>query len=109
MAAFFFESFVPFAFARATSSLANASLRTFTRGPFPERKTEDVSSADRTLCAEMFKPARVLPAPGTPVTKHMDLSPSFLEVSIISATQEEVTPRFQAPASDREMSSTVWP
>jgi len=53
-----------------------------------------------------FKPTRVFPAPGTPVTKTMDFSRFALERSMISSTPTDVTRRFLAPASLREIAST---
>jgi hypothetical protein len=48
----------------------------------------------RPLRVAMFKPAKVLPAPGTPVTKQIALSFFALAVSMICSSSCVVAPRF---------------
>ena len=68
-----FFTFSPCLFDTTTLSRARASLNTSTNGPFPERKTacSDLSSLCQLFAK--FNPARVFPAPGTPVTKQIAL------------------------------------
>src|SRR3989344_7949468 len=54
-------------------------------------------------------PIRVFPAPGTPVTKHMDLRDLAFESRIISDIVSDVWLRFTAFASLREISLTECP
>lgn len=55
-----------------------------------------------------FKPTRVLPAPGTPVTKHM----AFLLLALASPIRldiaTDVRARFFSPASLLDKSATEW-
>ena len=62
-------------------------------------------SDDREVA--MLSPARVLPAPGTPVTKQILFSLSNLDFSITEKISSVVSARFLAPESERAISSTV--
>ena len=61
------------------SSLANASCKTSTRGPFPDKNTACSSSSKFCVSFAMFNPANVFPAPGIPVRKHIDFSLFFYD------------------------------
>ena len=50
----------------------SASCKTSTSGPLPERNTACSSSAIFCLSTAILRPARVFPAPGTPVIKQID-------------------------------------
>jgi hypothetical protein len=54
-----------------------------------------------------FSPTSVFPAPGTPVRKTMAFSRLARDRSMISSTATDVTFRFFAPASCRDIESTV--
>ena len=99
------RTFSPCCLRRATSSRVKASRSTATNGPFPERKTACVGSSSSRRVAK-FKPTRVFPAPGTPVTKQIRLRPFACASSTSSSTRLEVTCRFCAPASNRAIAST---
>jgi len=66
-------SLLVFDFFLKTSSLIKDSLRTSTNGPFPDKKTEYSSSFGFEFEVAILRPTKVFPAPGTPVTKHIDL------------------------------------
>jgi hypothetical protein len=72
-----------------------------------ERKTALASPISRRLVAT-FSPMRVFPAPGTPVTNTIALCRPILALSMTSSTAFDVTVRFFAPASLREIASTLW-
>jgi len=55
----------------------------------------------------MLRPARVFPAPGTPVMKQIDFLFSNLDWSIISEIVSEVAPRLIVPESDLDISLTL--
>ena len=88
-------------------SLAKASLRTSTKGPFPDRNTACSDSSILILSLAMFSPASVFPAPGTPVTKHIVFKFSFFDFSIIRFKQLAVFDRLIAPESCLEISLTL--
>ena len=90
---------------RADSSRTSASWSTATSGPFPERKTARDSPKSRRRVATS-SPTNVFPAPGTPVTKTIAFRPCRFAPSIMLSTAAEVTLRFVAPASWREIAST---
>src|SRR5690606_33764654 len=75
----------------------------------PDKNT--ACSPTSILCRSLaiFNPARVFPAPGTPVTKQIDFCCAVFECSIISAIAADVLLRFIAPESDREISRTLCP
>jgi hypothetical protein len=50
----------------------------------PDKKTAYSSAAVCKRWTEIFKPASVFPAPGTPVTKQIDFLRFLLEESMIS-------------------------
>ena len=97
----------PFCFAVSTESLVKASLKTSTNGPFPERNTECSDSSFFSLSFAIFKPARVFPAPGTPVRKQIDFSFLVFAASIILLIIAAVRERLIALESLREISSTL--
>jgi len=100
-----FLTFSPCCFRRATSSRVSASRSTATSGPLPERNTACVGWSTSRRVAK-FKPTKVFPAPGTPVTKQMHLRRLTWASSTNSSIRLEVTCRFWAPASKRAMAST---
>jgi hypothetical protein len=55
-----------------------------------------------------FKPTRVFPAPGTPVTKQIAFFRSVFARSIRTDIATEVRARFFSPASLRDSSATEW-
>ena len=57
----------------------------------------------------MLRPTSVLPAPGTPVTKQIDLHAFARECSITPAMDSDVVLRLMAVASLREISATECP
>src|SRR5262249_14413876 len=78
--------------------------------PIPREKNR-VSMLTRLLLESFvatFSPARVFPAPGTPVTRQIDFLPWAFDFWMISSMQVVVRPRFCAPASERAISSTRW-
>ena len=103
-----FRALPPRARTRSTSSRVSASRSTATSGPFPERNTAWVGSRSSRRRVATFIPTRVLPAPGTPVTKTTSFVPPARASSMIPSTRAEVTDRFLAPASFLEMASTEW-
>ena len=99
------EPFCCSSFWRFTSSRVNASRRTLTRGPLPDKNTACVSSpAGRRVAT--FRPTNVFPAPGTPVTKQMRLRLSDCASSTSSSIRREVRFKFLAPASNLAIAST---
>ena len=82
------------------------SWRILTRGPFPERKTLWWASALSMYFVAILSPTRVLPAPGTPVTKQIDFRPRSLASRTISEIASDVWLELIAPASLREISAT---
>ena len=65
----------PLSFALATLSLAKASDKTVTRGPLPDKKIVSLPTPIALdLSVAILRPTKVLPAPGTPVTKQIALS-----------------------------------
>ena len=95
----FCQPHLRYAFTCSFISLESASLRTATKGPLPDGKRH--VRPDGHSFAELRKPASVLPAPGTPVTKQMLFVRALFEYSITSAIAEAVKVRFLAPASLR--------
>ena len=73
-------------------------LQNADKGLLPDRKTARASPYSRRFVATL-RPTRVLPAPGTPVTKTIAFARAVLEPSMISSTATDVTGRFVAPAS----------
>ena len=51
----------------------------------------------------MFKPARVFPEPGTPVTKQIAFLRDVFALDMIREIQFAVSDKLIAPASDREI------
>ena len=93
---------------RLLRSLAKASWRTFTNGPFPDKKTACSSSTWFIWLVVTDSPARVLPAPGTPVTKHIAFLLVTLAFLMIREISSAVSLRFVALASLLEISVTSW-
>src|SRR5262249_26158231 len=78
--------------------------RQSSRAPHPAQVRPDEPHAGR--CCLRERPAKVLPAPGTPVTKQMALYFFAVASSMIWAMQSAVCLRLMAPASDLVISST---
>lgn len=93
---------------RLTPSRTSASCSTPTRYMLPDRNTESPSRL-RFAPLAISIPASVLPAPGTPVTKHIDFAFLRRESSTTFSTSATVLARFSAPASFWRMSRTVCP
>jgi hypothetical protein len=70
------------------------------------RNTACVGSSVRRCRVATFRPTSVFPEPGTPVTNTMAFSRLARARSITSSTLRDVTRRFRAPASLREIAST---
>ena len=100
--------FLPADSLRAISSLASASRRIETRGPFPERYTLCKSFFASMCLVAISNPTRVFPAPGTPVTKQIAFFPSSFAFWIKREMAPDVLARFFSPASLRDRFSTEW-
>src|SRR6185312_3588510 len=105
----FFVIFFPTSFETSTLSLANASHNILTNGPFPERNTLYNSFLVSLCLLATSNPTRVLPAPGTPVTKQIDFFEFFFEREITSEIVLVVAVKLTAAASLREISETLCP
>ena len=73
-----------------------------------KENTVELSCSSRCFVA-VSSPTSVLPAPGTPVTKQIDLCDLFLDELITSAIASDVRLRLIAFASLREISRTECP
>ncbi len=92
-----------------TSSRTNASRRTSTRGPFPDKNIACSRFSESCQQLAIFRPASVFPAPGTPVTKQIVFFRSRFAESMMCVSSLAVRVRFSTPASLRVISSTLWP
>lgn len=68
----------------AISSRASASCSTSTSGALPDKNTACSFSSNLCHSFAIFMPAKVLPAPGTPVIKQIDFLQRVFECSMIS-------------------------
>lgn len=73
-------------------SIASASRKTFTSGSLPERNIacSSLSASKSWREFAILRPTSVLPAPGTPVTKQMDLFRSARLSSMMRSMHEVV-------------------
>jgi len=98
----------PLSFARFILSLINASRKTATSGPFPDRYTAGILLSLSCCSTATLNPTNVLPAPGTPVTKHIDFFWFAFASSTISKILLQVSSIFFAEAAVLVILSTVW-
>jgi hypothetical protein len=95
---------------RFTRSLNRASRNIRTSGPFPDKnEIAPGPSACKRLSWTARRPARVLPDPGTPVTKHIVFAFEFLARSTIETRASTVPVRFTGSACACAISRTSIP